>query len=247
MKLTATYPFIYLIVVIAVSIKLLPKNHHISINSKIPSHQLWNEVLEKHVSNKGVVNYKEIAKSKKFEKYLSQLASSNPYGAKWSKEDRLCFWINVYNAFTIKLIINNPGIKSIKEIDEPWSNKFIEINEESISLGEIEHEILRKQNEPMIHFAIVCASLSCPVLLNRAYEPDSLKEQLVAQAKCFINDPKRNNLTSKELSLSKIFKWFRIDFTKRNNLIHFINKYSKVEINTNAEISFRDYDWKLNN
>lgn len=247
MKFTATFPFLYLIIVIAVSVSLLPKNHSILINSKIPSHQLWTEVLDKNVSTEGIINYDEIAKSEKFQRYLNELSVSNPYGANWSKEDRLCFWINSYNAFTIQLIINNSSVKSIKDIDEPWDVKFIKINKEFISLGEIEHGILRKLDEPMIHFSIVCASLSCGRLLNKAYEVPKLKDQLLAQTIQFINDPKLNNLTSKELSLSRIFKWFRSDFTKGNNLIQFINKYSKVKISTNAKISFRDYDWSLNN
>ena len=225
----------------------LPLNQNSTEESELVNHKLWDEVLLDNVSESGIVNYKGISNSNKFKKYLDQLSDSNPFGSNWTRSDQISFWLNAYNAFTVKLIIDNRVKLSIKEIANPWGLDFIEINNELMSLGQIEHDILRMQKEPRVHFAIVCASKSCPMLLNHAYQSDQLDLQLASQTKLFINDINKNNLNRKELSLSKIFKWFRSDFTSKNDLIYFINIYSNVDISPDANISFKKYDWNLNN
>ena len=247
MKLKPFIPFFYTLIIFCLSVMTLPLNQNPTEESELVNHKLWDEVLLDNVSESGIVNYKGISNSNKFKKYLDQLSHSNPFGSNWTKNDQLSFWLNAYNAFTVKLIIDNHVKSSIKEITNPWGLDFIEINNELMSLGQIEHDILRMKQEPRIHFAIVCASKSCPMLLNHAYQSDQLDLQLASQTKLFINDNNKNSLNRKELSLSKIFKWFMSDFTSENDLIYFINRYSTLEISSDANISFKKYDWDLNN
>ena len=114
------------------------------------------------------------------------------------------------------------------------------------SLDTIEHEILRKMNEPRIHFAIVCASKSCPKLQNSAFEASNLDLVLESVTKEFINDQEKNSISKKVVNLSKIFKWFSEDFPKNKAFIKFLNRYSATKIDLDAKINFLSYDWSLN-
>lgn len=226
-------------------------------NSSPPDHQIFDELLKKHVSKDGIVNYKGFIEDReKFEKYLDLLSNNAPDRDTWSKEEQLAYWINVYNAFTVKLIIDNYPVASIQDlhpkvkiplVNTVWHIKFFKIGGEEANLDEIEHKILRKEfDEPRIHFAINCASFSCPPLLNEAFVPGKLEEQLNRVAKSFINDPKRNLIRQNDAELSQIFSWFKGDFTKKGSLIDYINQYSSVKIKSNAKISYLKYDWTLN-
>ena len=220
------------------------------------SHELFNSLLKKHVAATGKVNYQGfIQDSTQLNRYL-QLLSNNVPAPSWSRNDQLAYWINAYNAFTIQLIIRNYPLKSIKDIgsriqipfvNSPWDIKFIRLGKELYDLNNIEHDILRsKFNEPRIHFAIVCASVSCPKLLNQAYTAEKLDQQLNEQAKAFINDPARNQISPDNIQVSRIFSWFKGDFTKQGSLISFLNQYTQVKINADARVSYLDYNWQLN-
>jgi hypothetical protein len=226
-------------------------------NSHPPSHQLFDELLKKHVTPKGMVNYKGFIQDKtKLEKYLDLLSNNAPDRKTWSKNEQLAYWINAYNAFTIKLIVDNYPVKSIKDLDPKvsiplvntvWHIKFFKIGGQDASLDEIEHKILRKEfEEPRIHFAINCASISCPKLLNEAFRSDIIDYQLDKVAKSFINDPSQNKITPNKIEISQIFSWFKGDFTKNGSLIDYLNQYSSVKISSNAKISHLNYDWSLN-
>lgn len=222
-----------------------------------PSHQLWNELLEAHVKPNGLVDYKGFIREKpKLERYLKLLSENAPDRSKWSKNEQLAYWINVYNAFTVKLIVDFYPTKSIRDlgprikiplIKDVWHYEFFKIAGVDMSLDEVEHSILRKEfEEPRIHFAINCASVSCPPLLNEAFVAANLENQLTRVATTFINDPSRNKISSQSAQLSSIFSWFKGDFTKKGTLIEFLNRYSKVKISPNARITFLDYNWNLN-
>ena len=184
--------------------------------------------------------------------------SSNPPNEKtWSKEEQMAYWINAYNAFTIKLITKYYPIKSIKDIgssiqipfvNTPWDIKFITIGKEKMDLNNIEHGKLRKLfDDPRIHMALVCASKSCPIFLNEAYDPKKLDEQLNTQSKAFLADPYRNKISSDKPQLSMIFKWYSMDFDKNGSSVRdFVNRYSSIKIKPDAKISHIDYDWGLN-
>ena len=155
-------------------------------------HHRWNTQLKKYVSNDGIVNYKEWGKNiDQLKAYINTLESNSP-NENTSKEYKLAYWINAYNALTIDLIIKNYPLKSIKEIKFPWKTKCFNDGKNNYSLGDIEHKILRKMNEPRIHFAINCASKSCPKLLNEAYIEKNLNNQLNAATKEFLIDSTKN-------------------------------------------------------
>lgn len=221
------------------------------------SHQVFDELLKKHVSKDGKVNYRGFIQEKdKLEKYLKLLSENPPDRSTWTKNQQLAYWINAYNAFTIKLIMDNYPVKSIQDLNPKlkiplvntvWHIKFFSIGGKETSLDEIEHQILRKEfDEPRIHFAINCASFSCPPLLNEAYTAEKLELQLDNAARVFINDVKRNKLGKESIQISWIFSWFKGDFTKKTTLIEFLNQYAKNPIDANAKISYLKYDWSLN-
>ena len=210
------------------------------------NHQKWNDLLQKHVSENGNVDYKGFKKDQAALQSYLELLSKNLPEKSWTKNATLAYWINAYNAYTVKLILDNYPIKSIKKIDSPWDAAFINLGNKKYSLGQIEHKILRKMNEPRIHFAINCASYSCPNLLNQAYTEKQLNNQLEAVAKSFINDKTKNTITANSIEISSIFDWFTGDFKKKGTLIDFLNKYSSVKINAKAKISYKEYNWNLN-
>lgn len=222
-----------------------------------PSHQIWDQLVKAHVKSNGMVDYKGFIREKaKLESYLKLLSDNAPDRKTWSKNQQLAYWINAYNAFTVKLIVDNYPTKSIRDlgpklkiplIKDVWHYKFFKIGGVESSLDEIEHSIIRKEfDEPRIHFAINCASVSCPPLLNEAFVPEKLESQLQKVAITFINDPTRNKITPDAVQISSIFLWFKGDFTKKGSLINFLNLYSKVKIKPNAKISHLDYNWDLN-
>lgn len=231
---------------------------HIHGNGKVISHSAWTVLVKKYVNEEGLVDYKGFIKDKKeLQAYLDML-SANPPAKNWSKEDQIAYWLNAYNAFTVKLIVDHYPVKSIKDlgpkhqiifINTPWDIKFFKIDDHTMTLNRIEHRILRQEfREPRIHFALNCASLSCPQLRREAYEGSRLDEQLTDQAKSFMRNPKRNQPDPSHPKLSAIFDFYGKDMRKWSglSLIGFINQYSPVKIKEDAEIEFLDYNWNLN-
>ena len=210
------------------------------------NHDSWNNLLKTHVSNNGNVNYKGFKLNRKALKgYITSLSNNIPNDT-WDKEDKLAYWINAYNAMTVDLIVRNYPTKSIKDIKDPWDQRLWKLGDKWYNLNEIEHQILRKMDEPRIHFGIVCASFSCPKLQNEAFTASNLEEQLTKATKEFLSDNARNNISQNSVKLSKIFKWFAKDFKTNGSLIDFINKYSDVSVSKKARKSFKDYNWDLN-
>ena len=224
---------------------------------KQPDHMIWDRLLKKFVTDQGGFNYKAMLQDRdQLNKYLDHLSSNPPDPSSTSKNERLAFWINTYNAFTVDLILENYPVESINDIGAslqiPFINSvfdkdFVLIKGKKMSLNDIEHKILRRDfNEPRIHFAIVCASKSCPSLRKEAYQADRLDNQLDEQAISFINNPEKNNISEDHVVLSKIFYWFKSDFTNNGSLIDFINQYSDIYISPKAKVNFLKYDWSLN-
>ncbi len=218
-------------------------------------HVVWDSLVQAHVSEDGWVDYKGfIEDSVRLNRYLNLLSQHHPNKAHWTRDEQLAYWINAYNAFTVQLIIRHYPIKSIRKItwtipfiNTPWKIKFIHIQGIFYSLGQIEHDILRKQfQEPRIHFAINCASYSCPPLLNHAYQANQIDTQLNHAAVRFINDPLRNKISKNKVEVSSIFLWFRGDFTKDRTLKDFLNSYSNIPVRSDQSIKYLPYDWTLN-
>jgi hypothetical protein len=218
------------------------------------THEALTAVLADYVSTDGRVNYSGLqADSLRLNAYLDVIERHHP-NASWTSNQKKAYWINAYNAFTLRLIIRNYPTASIKDlagslykINTPWDIRFIVIEGQDYDLNNIEHDILRKEwQDARIHFAVNCASVSCPILLNAAYEAETLDAQLDAAAHRFINDSSRNTLNAENPELSRIFKWFSGDFQRDGNLIDFINRYAEMKINSSADVSFKTYDWNLN-
>lgn len=221
---------------------------------KAPSHQQWDKLLKKHVNANGLVNYKGFQKDKaELDSYLKTLSDNAPQSS-WSENDQKAYWINAYNAFTVSLIVQNYPVNSIKDIagkvykvNTPWDIKFITIGGKKYDLNNIEHGILRKKyNDPRIHFALVCASISCPKLRDDAYTGGQLNAQLEDAGKDFLNDKSKNRISADRTDISKYFSWYKSDFIKNGSLVNFINKYSQTKIDPNTKIGFLDYNWSLN-
>ncbi|WP_308990928.1 DUF547 domain-containing protein [Mariniflexile litorale] len=218
----------------------------VSIRAQNVDHSSWTILLEKHVSDKGQVNYKTFkTDNKELNTYINYL-SKNILNDSHSKEEKLVYWINAYNALTIDLILRNSPIKSIKDIKNPWDQKLWKLGNTWYNLNDIEHEILRKMDEPRIHFAIVCASVSCPKLSNEAYTTENIEQQLTKATKNFLSDTNRNIISTDTLELSKIFQWFAKDFKQNGGLIDFLNRYSDIKISAKAKTRYKDYNWDLN-
>lgn len=226
----------------------------VQTDSKPFTHEKWTALLKKHVNNDGWVNYEGfISDSTKLNEYLGLIEANYPNEKTWTRNEILAYWINAYNAYTVQIVIRNYPVASIKDIkpgvafiNSVWDIKFITIEDQQLDLNNIEHNILRKMDEPRIHFAVNCASYSCPKLLNVAYEADKVEAQLNQQAIDFINDPNRNKITAETAEVSSIFNWFTGDFTSDGSLKDFINQYSKTQLTDKTEISFMEYKWDLN-
>ena len=210
------------------------------------SHSSFDVLLKKYVSPSGVVDYSGLkGNSNQLQSYLSELAKETPKST-WSRNEKLAYWINAYNAFTLDLIIKNHPVKSITDLDggSPWKVKRIELEGKKYSLDQIENQIIRPQfKEPRIHFAVNCAAVSCPTLLNEAFLPEQLNAQLEKQTKKFINNSNFNQITAGSAKVSKIFEWYGEDF---GDLKKYLNKYSNSKIGEGVKIEFNEYNWTLN-
>lgn len=217
-------------------------------NAQSPTidYTIYDQLLQKYVSNEGLVDYSGIGNDPVFNRLTTFLAKKAP-NDDWSKEEAMAFWINTYNIYTIQLMVNHMPVKSIMDIENAWDNKFIRIEGQLYSLNQIEHEILRKKYfDPRIHFAVNCASFSCPKLHNKAFTAKNLELLLGQLAKGFVNDPKRNVLSGSSAQISQLFDWYKDDFTKNGSIIEFINKYANTPLAKNASITYLEYNWSVN-
>lgn len=249
------------------------------------SYSSYNALLKEYVEDAKVDYEGFISQRAEFGAFLRTLGSVNENNFKtWTEEQKIAFWINSYNAFTIKAIIDHYPIKrsfslvgifyapsnSILQIKGVWTKLQFRAVGKIVTLEEIEHEILRKKfNEPRIHMAINCASISCPDLSSEAYTPDKLEEQLAEASVRFVNNPEKGVFVNQErgrVKLSKIFKWFGEDFIKNYGNNNLFNNYSLKEnaalnfstdyfesnetkeylMNNKLKIGYLGYDWHLN-
>jgi len=196
--------------------------------------------------------------------YLRSLESVCPsdYDT-WTHDQKLALWINAYNAYTVKLILDHYPLTSIRSIGllpgAAFRETFIPLETlrgSALSLEDIEHEILRKEfREPRIHFAIVCASKSCPTLRSEAYRATTLDAQLTEAARGFVSDSSKNryDAASRTLRLSPIFDWFEEDFERSSQTLPaFVARYAEpataaaLTSGGDVRVEFLDYDWSLN-
>jgi len=260
-------------VVICAGTMALPANaKDIQVGASVPAaqqiplshidHTAWDGLLHKYVDQKGMVQYAAWKRSAEdmqaLDKYLQLLSYSNGQG---SREEQLAFWINAYNAVTVKGILNEYPTTSIRNHTAKlfgyniWKNLKLIVGAKPISLDDMEHQVLRKMGEPRIHFAIVCASIGCPRLLNEAYVADRLDAQLTLNAKAFFADPSkfRYDAARGMFFISPILEWFGEDFgSSRAAQLQRIAAWLPDAASQQAasagrgKMTFVDYDWGLN-
>jgi hypothetical protein len=217
---------------------------------------LYADLLSKYVKD-GVVNYQGFKNEEdRLDAYLKVLEQTDT--SKLHRDEQLAFYINTYNATTIKLILGAyPEITSIWDLggrffNKPFDKEIVRIEGKTISLDDLEHGIIRTRfEEPRVHFAVNCASKSCPPLISEPYQGSALDHQLTAATRAFLNDPQKNYLDGKKLYVSKIFKWFKEDFTSGvvSFFIQFADEELKgklVENRDKIKVKHLDYDWSLN-
>lgn len=240
----------------------VPANQRVSMEQI--SHESWDALLKRFVDNEGNVAYEQWKQSaqamQELDSYLATLSSATPQ-AKANKESQLAFWINAYNAATIRGILREYPTTSIRNHTAKlygyniWDDLLLTVGGTGYSLNQIEHEVLRKMGEPRIHFAIVCASISCPRLLNEAYTGDKLETQLSTNTKVFFAH--RGNFQydagQRRFHLSSILKWFGEDFGNGQAAqLRAIAPYlptreaQAAAVANSVSVSYLDYNWGLN-
>lgn len=215
-------------------------------DTKTVAHQIFDELLKKYVTDIGKVDYKGFqSEQAKLKSYLDMLAVT-PTSSNWTRDDQIAYWINAYNAHVIYMVAQAYPISSILKIDggKLFTSKKLKIGGAFVTLHEIENEILMGTfYEPRIHFAINNSARSCPPLMAKAWTGESLNLDLNDRAYDFINNKKYNNVASTSSKISKIFKWKAQDFREIKT---YINQYSPINIASDAEINYFEYDWSLN-
>ena len=225
------------------------------------SHAALDRILKARVKNERVDYAALKADSKDLDAWLKSAgAVTEAEFNRWSQPQQLAFLMNLYNAATLRLILDNYPLKSIKDIGSvfkgPWKQEVVPLFGKTITLDYLEHSILRKKyTEPRVHFAIVCAAKGCPPLRAEAYVPDKLNEQLDEQGRIFLGGREKNRFDSKMgvLFLSPIFKWFSEDFEKKSGSVtKFVTPFfppetqKQIQATRSPDIRYTDYDWSLN-
>ncbi len=224
---------------------------------------LYGQLLETHtrvVDDLALtrVDYRALGHSADWKRIVRQVHDADPKG--FGRHEKFAFWINAYNILAIDLVVQNYPIAGIKDLGSffspVWDQNVATIAGRKISLGGIEHEILRKMNEPLIHGAIVCASASCPPLARTPFRADHLQEDFAAAMRTWLShrekgialDRRRNTIR-----LSKVFDWFEDDFEARGGVLEVIAEFLSPEDakwvrgpGRKASIRYFDYDWSLN-
>jgi len=218
------------------------------------SQQVWDRIVQAHVRD-GQVDYRAIEAAGMLDGYVSELNRIDPTRLP-RRQDQLAFWINAYNAFAVKGILDHYSPMTLWGRYRYFIGRDYQVGGTTINLYDLERQVLIEQfHEPRIHFAIVCASASCPKLQPWAYQPDELDRQLDQVARAFINDPTRNRVdrTQKVAALSMIFKWFEKDFAgAAGSVLAYIARYvddpdlAKELAQPGYRIEYLDYDWSLN-
>jgi len=208
-------------------------------------HEKWQSLLSKYVDQNGWVDYKGFKNDEaNLNAYLEEL--SNEDLSTYTATEKKAFFINAYNSFTIKLIVDNYPLKSILNLHggKTWDRKWISLAGTVYSLNEIEHQLLiRDFSDSRVHFAINCAAKSCPPLSNKAFTSSNVESSLNSLTKAFLSNKDYNEISSNSAELSKLFEWYAKDF---GDVKAYINKYLGVSIQDKTNLKFKEYDWALN-
>ncbi|MEM9044533.1 MAG: DUF547 domain-containing protein [Pseudomonadota bacterium] len=236
---------------------------HDPVSSKTVDHSAWDKLTRAHVSGGGktvaLVNYGGIASERPvLDGYLQLLSNTNV--AELDRPEQFAFWANLYNALTVKVILDHYPQKTIRDIDispgffsdGPWGAKLITVEGVELSLDDIEHRIMRPiWQDPRVHYAVNCASIGCPDLHKGAFTAANLDAQLDAAARAFVNHPRGAQVSRGNLYVSSIYEWFKDDFGGRDaGVIAHLKQYAEPrlanELARVRRISDDAYDWSIN-
>ena len=230
-------------------------------------HGRWTRVLGAVATTDGV-DYERLAKERKeLDSYLSLLeqVAHEEFGT-WERDERYAFWINAYNAYTLRLVIDHLPVESIRDIGDeetsPWDLRVVGlahlapgIEEKQLTLNELEHRILRAEfKDARVHAAVNCASKGCPPLRTSAFTAGKLGEQLDAAARAWLADPARFRFDPRKNRVvgSEILRWFESDFVRdAESTALWIARFAPEEHRDwlrkgPVQLEFLPYDWKLN-
>ncbi|WP_260260904.1 DUF547 domain-containing protein [Vibrio intestinalis] len=218
------------------------------------SHQQWQAILDTYLVVEGqhhLFRYSAVTAQDdaRLNNYLSNLAQQNPH--QLSKAEQYAYWVNMYNAITVDLILQEYPIKSITKLGGlfsfgPWDEEVITVNGKELTLNDIEHKILRPiWNDPRTHYAVNCASLGCPNLQLKAFSAQNSEALLEQAAIDFINSDKGVLVKGNKLNVSSIYEWFSVDFDVDGGVKSHIEKYRTNLPAISGSFSY-DYDWSLN-
>ena len=224
----------------------------------------WDGLLKKNVVPKTIngvylnaVDYKKLGHDQAYSKLIKDLEKVSLATLK-TKDEKLAFWINVYNIMAAKMVLDHYPVESIKDAGSlftaVWKKEVGVVAGKARTLNEIEHEILRKMGEPRIHVAIVCASVSCPDLRGEAYTADKLHDQLNDQMHRFLENAEKGlrvDTKKGRVYLSSIFKWFKEDFDAKGGVRNYLAPHAPQSAkaalkNKKLSVYYLDYDWDLN-
>jgi hypothetical protein len=204
------------------------------------------------------VDYAALGRDPAWAAFLATLAAATPPGDAASRDERLAFWINAYNALAIDVVVKHQPIASIRDagslLQPVWKRPAGTVGGRVVTLDEIEHAILRPMGEPRIHVAIVCASTSCPSLAREPFEAEGLDAQLDAAARRFVADRRKGvRIEGDGVRLSSIFDWFEGDFAASGGVLAFVRRHADPELRAaldalgpDPQLAYFDYDWSLN-
>lgn len=223
-------------------------------NTQAISHQIWQTTLDTYLiqeNHNNLFDYQRVNSKDKeqLELYISQLSALDP--REYAKLEQYAYWVNLYNALTVNLIVDHYPIPSITKLGGffsfgPWEQKIITINQKELTLNDIEHRILRPiWKDPRTHYAVNCASLGCPNLQKQAFTAENTELLLEKSATEFINSEKGVKVTNDKWVLSSIYDWFAEDFGTKQQLFEHLVQYNKALKSKKKSISYH-YDWTLN-
>jgi hypothetical protein len=209
-----------------------------------PNYRLINPFFKKYVAQNGMVDFKKLVKNKEELSNTLAILTDMPPQEEWHRNEKLAYWLNVYNLQMLKTIVENYPVKSILDINNGklWQEKCVKVGLKTYCLDEIENDIIRRElKEPRIHFAFFSGSVSSPILLNEVFTPANMNLNFEILTKRYINSS-LNVISERKLELSSIFKWYASDF---KDIVAFVNQYSKVKVQADAEVSYIDFNWNL--
>jgi hypothetical protein len=237
---------------------------HAPQSEKAIDHGPWAQFLDRYLvvrdDGANLVRYAEVteADGRALDAYLDRLADVEI--SAYSRPQQFAYWVNLYNALTVDVVLDHYPVESIREIDispgwfadGPWGAELISVEGTPLTLNDIEHRILRPiWQDPRIHYAVNCASIGCPDLRPEPYRAGKLDEQLDAAARAYVNDPRGAQVTGDRLVVSKIYTWYQEDFEGTDaGVIRHLKRYAEpsleAELDSISEIAASRYDWSLN-